>query len=53
MPHAKFQKHRPSSSGEDFQRFLLFIAMVAINISFVFPILLHNEFHLKNQIYTS
>ena len=31
MLHAKFQNHRPSGSGEeDFQRFLLFIAMVAI-----------------------
>ena len=29
--HAKFQNYRPSSSGEeDFKRFLLFIAMVAI-----------------------
>ena len=29
--HAKFQNHRPSESGEeDFQRFLLFIAMAAI-----------------------
>ena len=31
MLHAKFQIHRPSGSGEeDFYRFLLFIAMVAI-----------------------
>ena len=31
MLHAKFQNHRPSGSGEeDFQRFLLFIAMAAI-----------------------
>ena len=29
--HAKFQNHRPSGCGEeDFQRFLLFIAMAAI-----------------------
>ena len=28
--HAKFQNRRPSGSGEDFQRFLLFIAMAAI-----------------------
>ena len=30
MLHAKFQNHRPSGSGEDFLRFLLFIAMAAI-----------------------
>ena len=31
MLHTKFQNHRPSGSGEeDFQSFLLFIAMVAI-----------------------
>ena len=31
MLHAKFQNHRPSGSEEeDFQRFLLFIAMAAI-----------------------
>ena len=29
--HAKFQNHRPSGSGEEnFYRFLLFIAIVAI-----------------------
>ena len=29
--HAKFQNHRPSGSGEEnFQKFLLFIAMAAI-----------------------
>ena len=31
MPHAKFQDHRPSGSGEeDFQRFLPYMGMVAI-----------------------
>ena len=30
MLHAKFQNHRPPGSEEDFLRFLLFIAMVAI-----------------------
>ena len=30
MLHAKFQNHRPSGSGEEDLRFLLFIAMVAI-----------------------
>ena len=31
MLHAKFQDHRTSGSGEeDFQRFLLYIGMVAI-----------------------
>ena len=30
MRHAKFQNHIPSGSGEDFKRFLLFIAMAAI-----------------------
>ena len=30
MLHAKFQNRKPSGSGEDFQRFLLFIAMAAI-----------------------
>ena len=30
MLHAKFQNHRLSVSGEEFERFLLFIAMKAI-----------------------
>ena len=33
MLHAKFQNHRPpGSEEEDFLRFLLFIAMVAIMV---------------------
>ena len=30
MLHVVFQNHRPPDSGEDFERFLLFIAMAAI-----------------------
>ena len=34
MLHAKFQNHRPSGSGEeDFERFLLFIAIGAILVT--------------------
>ena len=37
MLHAKFQNHRPSGSGEDFLRFLLFIAMAAILVMWPGP----------------
>ena len=32
MLHAKFQDHRTSSSGEDFQRFLPYMGLVAVLI---------------------
>ena len=37
--HAKFQNHRPSGSGEDFQRFLISIAMAAILVMWPGPFL--------------
>ena len=48
MLHAKFQNYRPSGSGEEFLRFLLFIVMADIwtiytNVRFPFLRMLHTN----------